>query len=117
MTTTGYSASAWIWRDERDPLRTITPNRLHAILAGKTEWTDELFEEATSYLSGKLSMVSMGTLAAFISDADVLLPEDSHQLRTELFKRAQMRIYRRYPPSMLLGFYDLARTHGLFRED
>lgn len=116
MTRTGYSASDWLWRDERDPLRAIAPNRLHTILAGQTVWTDELFEAATNCLSGKLSMVSMSMLAAFIADADVLLPEDSHQLRTELFKRAQMRIYRRYPPSLIIGFYDLARAHRLFRE-
>lgn len=114
MTTAGSNARDWIYR-EGDVLPEIAVTRLHAILAGRTTWTDELWEQAATYLSGRLSMVGAQTLAAFIADADALRPHDSDALRAALFKKQQMEIYRKYPPTVLLAFFDLARAHGFVR--
>lgn len=79
------------------------------MLGGSSEWTDELWDEAIAFLSHSLSLPQA-----------VELEMRLHVLRTSersiaargtfsYVKRDRLDGFREYPPTILLGIYDLSR--------
>lgn len=78
----------------------LKPLKLHTIISTATVWTDELWDEALSYL-----LERVGTLDVLMMVA--VLPDDAlpHSSR----KVDYLRVFHRYPPTLLLGAFDLMR--------
>ncbi len=109
-----YGANDWIFHNGK-PLPSLKMTQLHHIVGGQTWWTDETWAEAASYLKAKLSAAQMMTLSGFTADASVLTVDDTRALRGAFFKGDQLEVFRRYPPTVLVAFFDLARLHKVIR--
>lgn len=84
----------------------LKPLKLHDIIRTATVWTDEMWDKSLTYLLGYTS-----TLDA-LAMAETLYRD---QAPNYLHKIDFLREFRRYPPTTLLGAFDLMRFNGLFR--
>lgn len=83
--------------------------KLHQLIGTSTVWTDELWDEALTYLLDRVGTLDVLTMV------DVL-PESA--LPHSPYKVDYLRVFRRYPPTLLLGAFDYLRAvkesrHGL----
>lgn len=79
----------------------LKPLRLHTMIGGSTEWTDELWGEVLQYL-----VECVGSTGA------VLMAERLHRERRlpkHLNKADYFQEFRNYPPTVLLGELDYVR--------
>lgn len=79
----------------------LKPARLHEILGTSTVWTDELWDQALTYLLS--SVETLGALE-MVKALDGVQP-----LTNSIHKIDYLRQFRTYPPTVLLGAFDLMR--------
>jgi hypothetical protein len=80
------------------------PLKIHHLLALKTAWTEELWDEALAYL---LAFVS--TQGAILMTQLILLDDPVESP----YKIDHLREFRPYPPSAVLAAFDLIRLNRL----
>lgn len=90
------------------PRLPLKPLRLHELIGDHAEWTDELWDETLKYLLERVGTVEAIQMYAVLSGAAGL--ED---MITSPYKVDYLRRFRYYPPTLLLGSFDLVRRHGL----
>jgi len=81
----------------------LKPLKLHELIGHQAAWTDELWDEALKYLLERLGTadsVDMALALAEITNSRV--PHSYHKID-------YLRTFRAYPPSVLLGMFDLSR--------
>jgi hypothetical protein len=81
----------------------LKPLKLHHIIGTSTAWTDELWNEALDYL-----LTHVGTLQALTMYSTI--DRAGEDTVVSLHKVDFLREFRRYPPTTLLGAFDLMRT-------
>lgn len=79
----------------------LKPLKLHTILGTSTVWTDELWDEALSYLLDRVGTLDVLTMAEVLPDSAV--PHSPHKID-------YLRVFRLYPPTLLLGAFDYMRA-------
>lgn len=78
----------------------LKPVRLHSIIGTATTWTDERWDEALTYLLGHTSTL----------DALAIVQTLYHDKAPNHFHKIDLlREFRNYPPTTLLGAFDLMR--------
>lgn len=85
------------------------PLRLHELLGRTPEWTDQLWDDARLYLADRLSLEQSIILVELFD------PELAASLPLSLHKETFLAPFRKVPPTLLLGVFDMARTQGLIR--
>jgi len=78
----------------------VKPLKLHAIIGTSTVWTDELWDDALTYLLERISTVDTLMMARTLHGEHV--PNYPHKVDF-------LREFRKYPPTVLLGIFDLVR--------
>lgn len=81
----------------------LKPLKLHDLIGGQTTWTDELWKEALAYLLERI-----GTMQAIYMTEQ--LHHDGTRLPNYPHKIDYLREFRDYPPTVLLGVFDLMRS-------
>jgi hypothetical protein len=79
----------------------LKPLKLHAIIGISTEWTDELWEAALSYLRDRVGIVDVLIMATVLPDG--LRPYSPHKID-------HLREFQQYPPTLLIGAFDYMRA-------
>jgi hypothetical protein len=74
---------------------------LHEILGTSTTWTDELWDEALTCLLDRVGTLDVLAMVE-------VLPESA--LPHSLYKVDYLRVFRQYPPTLLLGGFDYLRA-------
>jgi hypothetical protein len=74
--------------------------KLHELIGTQTLWTDELWNDALDYL-----VENTATPDAIVM-ADILLGDEQ---APHLYKIDYLRDFRGFPPTVLLGVFDLMR--------
>lgn len=85
---------------DRKPLK---PLKIHELLGGQTAWTDELWDQALSYLLERVGTMEAIFMAEQLHHDDTRLPDYPHKIDF-------LREFREYPPTVLLGVFDLVRV-------
>jgi hypothetical protein len=81
----------------------LKPLKLHEIIGTSTVWTDELWDEALAYLLQRVGTREAVKMALFL-----LLPNGKN-LPDYPHKIDFLREFRKYPPTLLLGIFDVVR--------
>ncbi len=81
----------------------LKPLKLHAIVGTATVWTDELWSEALTYLLERVGTIEAIFMAQQLHSDGSRLPDYPHKVDF-------LREFRGYPPTVLLGVFDLARV-------
>lgn len=81
----------------------LKPLKLHALIGGHTTWTDELWNETLTYL-----LEHVGTMQAILMAEQ--LHRDGSTPPNYPHKIDYLREFRDYPPTILLGVFDLMRS-------
>ncbi|TWP45973.1 hypothetical protein FKR81_37770 [Lentzea tibetensis] len=89
----------------------LKPLKLHEIIGTSTEWTDELWDEALRYLLERTGTFQVLFMVQVLPNYEAL-PDYLHKFDF-------LREFRNYPPTLLLGAFDLmrARWPGRRRSD
>jgi hypothetical protein len=83
--------------------KSLKPLKIHALIGQQAAWTDELWDEALTYLLERLGTADAVDMAlALAAITNVHVPQSYHKID-------YLRIFRDYPPSILLGMFDLTR--------
>jgi hypothetical protein len=95
-----------------DPAKKLSPLKLHALLGDAEVWTDALWDDAMTYLDGRISLpqsVNYKTLLYRLQQQAGQHPEvPAHQIA----KRGNLAGYRQFEPKLLLAAFDYFRVHG-----
>lgn len=87
----------------RIPELSRQPLKIHQLLALRTIWNEDLWNEVLEYLLASVSTQEAIQMTALLGDEDT----DS------LFKIDYLREFRSYPPSAVLAAFDLIRLNRL----
>ena len=82
----------------------LKPLKLHDIIGTATAWTDELWDRALTYLLDHTSTFDALAMAEVISSG----PVPNYPYKIDF-----LREFRSYPPTVLLGAFDLMRVRKL----
>lgn len=82
----------------------IDPVKLHELIGAKTEWTDQLWKRALRLAVADTTLDEAIAMAEFVGGSRVPYYTTSAQYLGE---------YHDYPPTTLLGAYDMLRRHRL----
>jgi hypothetical protein len=82
----------------------LKPVKLHELLGGRTLWTDELWEAAEAYVSQSVSTPQAQRMYECIYS-------DNAKAVDYLPKSSLLGEFHYWPPTLLLGAFDLMRTH------
>ncbi|MFD9889721.1 hypothetical protein ACFWY9_10285 [Amycolatopsis sp. NPDC059027] len=78
----------------------LNPVKLHTIIGTSTAWTDELWEEALDYLLANTATPDAILMSIALSVGAP--PDYPHKID-------YLREFRKFPPTLLLGAFDLMR--------
>lgn len=94
------------------PAKKQPPLKLHALLGDAEVWTDALWDEAMTYLDGRISLpqsVNYKTLLYRLRQEAGQHPNlPAHQIA----KRDNLAGYRQFEPKLLLAAFDHFRVYG-----
>jgi hypothetical protein len=79
----------------------LKPLKLHSVIGASTEWTDELWDEALVYLLDRVGTFDVLMMVDVLPDS--VLPQSPHKVD-------YLRVFRQYPPTLLLGAFDYMRA-------
>jgi hypothetical protein len=80
----------------------LKPVKLHQLLGNECEWSDELWDSALTYLLERLGTNQAIAMADFLSAGSF----------DYVHKVDYLRVFRAYPPTVLLGAFDYVRSRG-----
>jgi hypothetical protein len=83
-------------------MTSLKPLKLHRIIGPTTAWTDDLWNEALAYLLERVGTTQSIFMAEQLHHDDTRLPDYPHKIDF-------LREFRDYPPTVLLGSFDLMR--------
>jgi hypothetical protein len=81
----------------------LKPLKLHELIAGATVWTDELWSEVSTYLLERVGTMDAISMAEQLHSDGTELPDYPHKIDF-------LREFHDYPPTVLLGSFDLMRV-------
>ncbi len=91
--------------------KSLKPLKIHELIGNQAAWTDELWDEALKYLLERLGTADSVDMAYALAEiTNSRAPHSYHKID-------YLRTFRAYPPSVLLGMFDLARRRRENRED
>lgn len=80
----------------------LKPVKLHELIGGQTTWTDEMWDAALEYMLERIGTMQAIFMAEQLHHDGTRLPNYPHKID-------YLREFRDYPPTVLLGAFDLMR--------
>ncbi len=87
----------------------LKPLKIHQLIGERIIWTDELWDEALEYLLGRVGTVDAMDMSVVLHSINGL---DRDTVRSP-HKVDYLRQFRDYPPTLLLGIFDLVRSRDV----
>ena len=90
------------------PDLTLKPLKLHELLAGQTIWTDDLWNETFKYLTAHVVAIEAMDMTKMLNGTVSYRPSEYFSSRN-LRKLDHLNHFHKFPPTILLGIYDMMR--------